>query len=88
MAREKGQEKAYDQDSIQVKEGIEHVRMRPAMYVGDIYEVDVVGSRRAGMDVILLDPLGNHGERDAHTARGIRDLTDQLLLRADRRGEP
>jgi putative hydrolase of the HAD superfamily len=59
-----------------------------ALYVGDIYEVDVVGSRRAGMDVILLDPLGNHSERDAHTARGIGDLTDQLLLRTDRRGEP
>jgi len=59
-----------------------------ALYVGDIYEVDVVGSRRAGMDVILLDPLGNHGERDTQTARGIGDLTDQLLLRTDRRGEP
>lgn len=59
-----------------------------ALYVGDIYEVDVVGSRRAGMDVILLDPLGNHGERDARTVRGIRDLTEILLLRAERETEP
>ena len=29
------------------------------LYVGDIYEVDVVGARRAGMDVVLLDPAGN-----------------------------
>ena len=28
----------YDEDAIQVHEGIAHVRMRPAMYVGDIHE--------------------------------------------------
>ena len=28
----------YRPDSIQIKEGIEHVRARPAMYIGDIYE--------------------------------------------------
>ena len=28
----------YSETSIQLKEGIEHVRARPAMYIGDIYE--------------------------------------------------
>ena len=28
----------YTEDAIQVHEGIDHVRMRPAMYIGDIYE--------------------------------------------------
>jgi DNA gyrase subunit B len=36
-ARSKG-EAGYTEDSIQVREGIEHVRTRPAMYIGDIYE--------------------------------------------------
>jgi putative hydrolase of the HAD superfamily len=50
-----------------------------ALYVGDIYEVDVVGARRAGMDVILLDPLANHEARDARTARTIAEVADLLL---------
>ena len=28
------------------------------LYVGDLYPVDVVGARGAGMDAVLLDPLG------------------------------
>ncbi len=50
-----------------------------ALYVGDIYEVDVVGARRAGMDVILLDPLANHHGRDAKTVRNILELVDGIL---------
>ena len=34
------EEKNYSADSIQALEGMEHVRMRPSMYIGD------VGSRR------------------------------------------
>lgn len=29
-----------------------------ALYVGDLYSLDVVGARRAGLDAILLDPVG------------------------------
>ncbi len=29
-----------------------------ALYVGDLYPVDVLGARKAGMDALLLDPLG------------------------------
>jgi putative hydrolase of the HAD superfamily len=58
-----------------------------AVYVGDIYEVDVVGARRAGMDVILLDPLENHQQRDARTARNIVEVTEHLLARASHRAE-
>jgi putative hydrolase of the HAD superfamily len=50
-----------------------------SVYVGDIYEVDVVGARRAGMDVILLDPLGNHPGRDVRTARSLAEVVEIVL---------
>lgn len=30
-----------------------------ALYVGDLYPVDVLGARKVGMHAVLLDPLGN-----------------------------
>ena len=50
-----------------------------ALYVGDIYEVDVVGARRAGMAVVLMDPLANHAERDVTAVRSVAELADRLL---------
>lgn len=50
-----------------------------ALYVGDIYEVDVVGARRAGMDVILLDPLGLHAGRDVRTAGSVAEVAEMIL---------
>lgn len=50
-----------------------------ALYVGDIYEVDVVGARRAGMDVVLLDPAGQHHKRDVRTATDVADLARLIL---------
>jgi HAD superfamily hydrolase (TIGR01509 family) len=50
-----------------------------ALYVGDLYEIDVVGARRAGLDVILLDPLGKHGGRDVRTAASVSAVADLLL---------
>ncbi len=50
-----------------------------ALYVGDIYEVDVVGARRASMDVILLDPLRLHTGRDVRTARSVAEVAGMIL---------
>lgn len=50
-----------------------------ALYVGDIYEVDVVGARRAGMDVILVDPLGNHAGRDVRTVVSVVEVAELIL---------
>ncbi len=42
-----------------------------AAYVGDLYSVDVLGARRAGLDAILLDPGGCWGPRDCATAADV-----------------
>lgn len=34
------------------------------VYLGDIYEVDVVGARAAGIEPLLVDADGRHAERD------------------------
>ncbi len=42
-----------------------------AVYVGDLYSVDVLGARAAGLDAVLLDPGGCWGARDCRTAPGL-----------------
>lgn len=52
-----------------------------ALYVGDIYEVDVVGARAAGLEVILLDPYRQHAARDVPTAPSIAAVAEWVLTR-------
>jgi putative hydrolase of the HAD superfamily len=49
------------------------------VYVGDLYEVDVVGARAAGLEPVLLDPHGLHADRDVIRARDVVDVADLLL---------
>jgi REG-2-like HAD superfamily hydrolase len=49
-----------------------------AVYVGDIYEIDVQGARAAGMRAILIDPLWKWDDRDCERIRGIHDLLEVL----------
>ena len=49
-----------------------------AVYVGDIYEIDMVGARAAGMRPILIDPLWKWDDKDCERIRGIHDLLDVL----------
>ncbi|MGH7787763.1 MAG: HAD family hydrolase [Candidatus Binatia bacterium] len=35
-----------------------------ALFVGDIYEIDIAGARNAGLTPVLIDPLGLYGEVD------------------------
>ena len=46
------------------------VRPAEAVYVGDLYAVDVLGARGAGMEAILIDPGACWGRRDCHAASG------------------
>ena len=50
-----------------------------AVYVGDLYSVDVLGARAAGIDAILLDPRGLWGARDCRLARGLAEAVTLLL---------
>jgi HAD superfamily hydrolase (TIGR01509 family) len=50
-----------------------------AVYVGDLYSVDVLGARGAGLDAVLLDPRGFWGARDCRLARGLADAVRQVL---------
>ena len=50
-----------------------------AVYIGDLYSVDVLGSREAGLGAILLDPRGFWGPRDCATARDLVAATGLAL---------
>jgi len=45
-------------------------------YVGDLYNVDIVGARRAGLTAILLDPGNLHGDKDCPRIRTLTELPD------------
>lgn len=55
------------------------VAAHEAVYVGDLYSVDVLGSRAAGLGAILLDPRGFWGPRDCDTARDLVEATGLIL---------
>ena len=52
-----------------------------AVYVGDLYSIDVVGSRAAGLDAILLDPAGLWGHVDCPKARDLSEAAGIVLQR-------
>lgn len=75
--------KAYSADSIQALEGMEHVRMRPSMYIGDVgvrglhhlvYEVvdNSIDEALAGhCDTVTVAITPNNGVRVKDNGRGI-----------------
>ncbi len=56
-----------------------------AIYIGDLYSVDVVGARRAGLEAILLDPLGLWSQNDCLKSR---DLVEAVTLATEGRSSP
>lgn len=51
------------------------------LYVGDLYPVDYLGALGAGMEAVLLDPLGLHADR-VPTVAALSELEAWLELRA------
>jgi putative hydrolase of the HAD superfamily len=50
-----------------------------SLYIGDLYEVDVVGARAAGMDVILLDPGRQYMGKGVRTAPDVSAAVGLIL---------
>jgi HAD superfamily hydrolase (TIGR01509 family) len=50
-----------------------------ALYVGDLYEVDVVGARAAGIEAVLLGPLPAEAAESCRTAASIEELVNYIL---------
>ena len=53
-------------------------RAETTMHVGDIYHVDVVGARNAGLRGVLLDPFGLYEAYDCPRVRSLDALADGL----------
>lgn len=61
------------------------VEAAEAVYVGDLYAVDVLGARAAGLEAILLDPGGDWGPRDCAIAPDVLAAVTRAL---EERGAP
>ena len=55
------------------------VRPAEALYVGDLYEVDVVGANAAGIPAVLLVPPGAPRPVGCAAVESLRTLADDLL---------
>lgn len=51
-----------------------------AVHVGDLYEVDVVGARDAGLAAVLVDPADLYADRDVPRVRSVVELPALLGL--------
>jgi len=51
-----------------------------ALYVGDLYDVDVVGARAAGMEAMLLVPDAAAAGPDCRRIESLVALADDLLI--------
>jgi putative hydrolase of the HAD superfamily len=54
-----------------------------ALFVGDLYEVDIVGARAAGIEAVLLAPPDSP-RHPCRTAASVAELVDTLLARENR----
>ncbi len=53
-------------------------RSSRTLYVGDLYDVDIVGARAAGLHALLLDPFGDWEYVDCPRAVDLRSLAAHL----------
>jgi FMN phosphatase YigB (HAD superfamily) len=53
-------------------------RADESLYVGDVYSVDYLGARNAGMEAVLLDVSGAYREREAPRVESLEQLENRL----------
>lgn len=53
-------------------------RRETTLHVGDLYHVDVVGARLAGLRPVLFDPLGLYADRDCPRVASLAELADAI----------
>ncbi|HSJ95946.1 MAG TPA: HAD-IA family hydrolase, partial [Myxococcota bacterium] len=51
-----------------------------AVFVGDIWSIDVEGSRAAGLRPILMDATGGYADRDCERIARLAELCERLAL--------
>jgi HAD superfamily hydrolase (TIGR01549 family) len=56
-------------------------RAEEALYIGDIYHIDVAGARAAGMEAVLLDPGDLHGGKPVRRIPGLGALASSIDAR-------
>jgi len=66
------------------RRALERLGVEPeeAVYVGDLYSIDVRGARAAGLGAILLDPGACWGARDCSTARTVLEAVRLAIAQA------
>jgi len=59
---------------------LEQMKADPAesLYVGDVYSVDYLGARKAGMDAVLFDVAGTYRGRDLPRVESLAELESWL----------
>ncbi|HEU4338879.1 MAG TPA: HAD family hydrolase [Planctomycetota bacterium] len=48
------------------------------IHIGDVYHVDIVGARAAGLQAVLLDSAGLHAGRDCDRVASLGEFADRL----------
>lgn len=76
-----GEVNSWKPDTIIFQHALSELGVLPedTIYVGDNYYADVVGSRRAGIQPILLDPQGIFPDADCPVIHTISDLIGNFL---------
>lgn len=57
------------------------VAANEAVYIGDLYSIDILGARSAGVEAVLIDPGGHWGERECAKARTVLDAVRLITRR-------